>query len=69
MSRQVKLADSLVEKAMKDALREHRSLPKQIEFQYKIATILEDNPDLSYQMAKDILKGLSEDPVDEYVFG
>ena len=31
MGHQVKLADSLVEIAMRDAEREHRTLPKQIE--------------------------------------
>jgi len=68
MGRQVKLADSLVETAIKDAAREHRSVPKQIEFRYKIAGILEQNPDLTYSMVKDILAALDEKPVGEYVF-
>jgi hypothetical protein len=68
MGRQVKLADSLVETAIKDAEREHRSLPKQIEFRYKIAGILEQNPDLTYSMVRDILTALDEKPVGEYVF-
>jgi hypothetical protein len=68
MGRQVKLADSLVETAIKDAEREHRSLPKQIEFRYKIAGILENNPDMTYTMVREILTALDEEPSGEYVF-
>jgi len=69
MGHQVKLADSLVEIAIRDAEREHRTLPKQIEFRYKIAGIMEENPDLTYAMVRDILKARDEESSGEYVFG
>ena len=69
MGHQVKLADSLVEVALRDAKREHRTLPKQIEFRYKIAGILEENPDLTFNMVQNILKAREEGPSGEYIFG
>ena len=69
MGRQVKLSDSLVERAIKDATREHRSVPMQIEFRYKIASILEENPDLTYSMVRDILIASDEGSSGEYIFG
>ena len=69
MGRPVKLSDSVFELVMADADREHRSMPKQIEYRYKIAGILEDNPDLTFAMVRDILKARDEETVGEYVFG
>lgn len=44
----VKLADDLVEDAIRIAAVEHRSVPKQIEFYFRMALIAEENPELSF---------------------
>jgi ParD-like antitoxin of type II bacterial toxin-antitoxin system len=69
MATTVKLADHLVEDAKKVAALEHRSVPKQIEFYYAIASAAEQNPDLSFHLVRELLKSKSEEPVGEYQFG
>ncbi|MBV9471120.1 MAG: hypothetical protein JOZ57_17925, partial [Abitibacteriaceae bacterium] len=39
---------------------QNRSIPKQIEHWAKIGRIAEENPDLSYNVIKDILLGLED---------
>ena len=68
MGTNVKLADDLVEKARKHARAAHRTVPSQIEFYYQIATIAEDNPDLSFSMIAEILRELEEEATEEYTF-
>ena len=68
MATSVKLADHLVEDAKRMAAIEHRSVPKQIEFYYQIARAAEQNPDLSFELIRELLKSKSEEPSGEYQF-
>ena len=68
MDTPVKLADHLVEDAKKIAAAEHRSVPKQIEYYYLIARAAEQNPDLSFELVRELLKSKSEEPTGEYKF-
>lgn len=68
MATTVKLADHLVEDAKRMAAIEHRSVPKQIEFYYQIARAAEQNPDLSFELIRELLKSKSEEPSGEYQF-
>ena len=69
MSINVKLSEELVEEVQRIAEVEHRSVPKQIEFYYRIARIAEDNPDMSFKLIKEILLADAEEAVEEYQFG
>jgi len=68
MATTVKLADHLVEDAKRMAVIEHRSVPKQIEFYYQIARAAEQNPDLSFELIRELLRSRSEEPSGEYQF-
>ncbi|TRZ85871.1 MAG: hypothetical protein D4R85_01440 [Streptomycetaceae bacterium] len=69
MAINVKLPKSLVEEAKRIALAEHRSVPKQIEFYFRMAQIAEENPELSFKLIREILIAKSEEAVEEYQFG
>jgi hypothetical protein len=69
MATNVKLPDELVKQAGKIAAIEHRSVPKQIEFYFKIAAIAEANPELSFTLIKEILRSDSEAVRGKYQFG
>lgn len=69
MATNVKLPDELVKQAGKIAAIEHRSVPKQIEFYFKIAAIAEANPELSFTLIKEILRSDSEAVAGKYQFG
>lgn len=69
MATNVKFKDEFVQKARQVAKAEHRSVPSQIEFYFKIALIAEQNPDLSFKLIKEILQAQSQDADTEYVFG
>lgn len=62
----VKLSDELVEEAKRIAAIEHRSVPKQIEFYFRMALIAEDNPDLSFSLIREIMKSDAEEATEEY---
>lgn len=64
----VKLSDELVEEAKRIAAIEHRSVPKQIEFYFRMALIAEDNPDLSFSLIREIMKADAEEATEEYSF-
>ena len=68
MAINVKLSEDLVAEAKKSGAVHHRSLPKQIEYWSRMGKIAEENPDLSFQMIKDILIARQEDADEEYVF-
>ena len=68
MATPVKLADHLVQDAKRLAAVEHRSVPKQIEYYYQIARAAENNPELSFQLVRDLLKAKSEESSGEYQF-
>ena len=69
MAQTVKLSDDLVETAKRIAAVEHRSVPRQIEFYFRMAQIAEENPDLSFSLIREIMKADSEDATEEYTFG
>jgi len=64
----VKLAENLVADAKRIAAVEHRSVPKQIEFYFRMALIAEENPDLSFSLIREILKADAEEATEEYQF-
>jgi len=68
MATQVKLSDDLVEDAKRIAAVEHRSVPKQIEYYYQLARTAEQNPDLSFELVRVLLKSKSEPAIGEYQF-
>jgi hypothetical protein len=65
----VKLSDNLVKDAKRIAKVEHRSVPSQIEFYFRMALIAEQNPDLSFKLIREIMKAQSEAATEEYTFG
>jgi predicted transcriptional regulator len=69
MAQTVKLSDDLVETAKRIAAVEHRSVPRQIEFYFRMAQIAEENPDLSFSLIREIMKADSEEATEEYTFG
>ena len=69
MPTNVKFKDEFVARARQVAKAEHRSVPSQIEFYFKIALLAEQNPEMSFKLIKDILHAQSEDATEEYVFG
>ncbi|CAN1514566.1 ParD-like antitoxin of type II bacterial toxin-antitoxin system [Candidatus Nanopelagicaceae bacterium] len=69
MATNVKFKDEFVIKARQVAKAEHRSVPSQIEFYFKIALIAEQNPELSFKLIKEILQAQSQDADTDYVFG
>ena len=69
MAQTVKLSDELVEDAKRIAAVEHRSVPRQIEFYFRMALIAEENPDLSFSLIREIMKADAEDATEEYTFG
>jgi archaellum component FlaD/FlaE len=69
MAINVKLSEALVEEARRSADADHRSLPRQIEFYYRIGKIAEENPDLSFKFIRDIMKSDAEESTSAYKFG
>ncbi len=65
----VKLSDNLVKDAKRIAKVEHRSVPSQIEFYFRIALIAEQNPDLSFKLIREIKIAQADDAAEEYTFG
>lgn len=68
MAINVKLDEDLVADARRIAAVEHRSVPKQIEFYFRMALIAEENPDLSFSLIREILKADAEEATEEYQF-
>lgn len=56
----VRVSDELVREARKFSKVEHRSLTGQIEHWAKIGKCAEENPDLTYDLIKEILIGMEE---------
>ena len=69
MAINVKLPESLDEEAKRIALAEHRSVPKQIEFYFRMARVAEENPELSFKLIREILIAQADEAVEEYQFG
>ena len=71
MSVAVKLSSKLIQQAKHNAHVYHRSIPKQIEYWFRIGKIAEENPDLPYSFIKDILfaqEEVSDNNLEEYKF-
>ncbi len=72
MATAVRISEELVGEAKKFSKIEHRSLTGQIEHWARIGKCSEENPDLTYDLIKEILIGIVElNQVDksEYQFG
>jgi len=68
MATNVKLADDLVENARRTAAAQHRTVPKQIEYYYRLAQIAEENPFLSFSLIRELLLADAEEATSEYRF-
>ena len=55
MGKVVKLNEEFVERVTREAKAQRRSVPKQIEFYYKITAAALENPDLSVEWVRDLL--------------
>jgi hypothetical protein len=60
MSTAIRVSDQLVKKARVISTVENRSLTEQIEYWVKIGKCVEENPDLTFNLIKEILIGLEE---------
>lgn len=72
MSTAIRISQRLADEARKYSAIEHRSLTGQIEYWAMLGKNMEENPDLTYKLIKDILIGLTEleqGEKSEYKFG
>ena len=72
MATAVRVSDILLKEARLVSSVENRSVTGQIEYWAKIGKCAEENPDLTYNLIKDILLGIEEleqGEVTEYEFG
>ncbi len=72
MSTAVRISEELVREARKFSKVDHRSLTGQIEHWAKVGKCSEENPDLTYDLIKEIFIGIEElkqDEKSEYKFG
>lgn len=60
MAQSVRLDDGLVNEVKVAAEAAFRSIPRQIEYWVRIGRMVEDNPELSYNMILDILRAEAE---------
>ena len=68
----VRISDSLLHEARKFSKIDHRSLTGQIEHWATVGKCAEENPDLTYDLIKEILLGVEEltsGDKEEYRFG
>ncbi|MBI4743651.1 MAG: hypothetical protein HY776_02335 [Actinobacteria bacterium] len=72
MAAAVRISEKLVNEAKKYSRIDHRSLTGQIEHWARIGKCVEENPDLTYSLIKEILFGIEEleqGEKSEYKFG
>lgn len=60
MSVAVRLSEEVVSDAQKHAELNFRSVPKQIEYWYRLGKIVDENPDLPLSFIKGVLEGKLE---------
>lgn len=60
MGSAIRISSGLLDEAKVFSRVENRSIPMQIEHWAKIGKIAEENPDLTFNLIKDILIGLEE---------
>jgi hypothetical protein len=68
----VRISDELLNEARKYSKIDHRSVAGQVEHWAKIGKCAEENPDLTYDLIKEIFVGLAEleqGEKEEYTFG
>ncbi len=68
----VRISDNLLQDARKYSKVDHRSITGQIEHWAKIGKCAEENPDLTYDLIKEIFIGIEElnsGEKEEYQFG
>jgi hypothetical protein len=68
----VRISDELLNEARKYSKIDHRSLAGQVEHWARIGKCAEENPDLTYDLIKEIFVGLAElerGEKEEYKFG
>lgn len=66
MATAIRVSDKLVNKAKIHSKLEHRSITGQIEHWAKLGKCIEENPDLTYNLIRDILLGMEELDQGEY---
>ncbi len=72
MAMAIRISEKLVGEAKKYSKIDHRSLTGQIEHWARIGKCSEENPDLTYNLIKEILIGIEEldqNEKTEYTFG
>ncbi|MBU0676123.1 MAG: ParD-like family protein [Proteobacteria bacterium] len=72
MATAVRISENLLTDARKHSKVDHRSITGQIEHWARIGKCVEENPDLTYDLIKDILIGIQEldqGEKTEYTFG
>ena len=72
MATAVRISENLLNEARKYSKVDHRSITGQIEHWARIGKCAEENPDLTYQLIKEILVGIQEldqGEKTEYTFG
>ena len=72
MATAVRVSEGLVQEARKYSRVDHRSITGQIEHWARIGKCAEENPDLTYDLIKEILIGIEEleqGDLSEYNFG
>lgn len=72
MATAVRVSEDLVQEARKYSKVDHRSITGQIEHWARIGKCSEENPDLTYDLIKEILIGIAEleqGEMSEYKFG
>ncbi len=72
MATAVRVSEDLVQEARKYSRVDHRSITGQIEHWARIGKCAEENPDLTYDIIKEILMGIAEleqGEMSEYKFG
>ena len=72
MATSIRISEELVNEAKKYSRIDHRSITGQIEHWARIGKCIEENPDLTYSLIKEILIGIEEleqGESTEYKFG
>ena len=72
MATAVRISENLLTDARKYSKVDHRSITGQIEHWARIGKCVEENPDLTYELIKEMLIGIQEldqDEKTEYTFG
>jgi len=72
MSKAIRVSDELIRNARLYSSVDNRSVPGQIEHWAKIGKCIEENPDMTYNLIKEILIGMEEleqGEYSEYKFG